>query len=103
MENLISITIASVIVLAIGIALMSGQVHQAFTYGTEISGLHVVNGINVQGANGGNAAGANGGNANGVNSSNGAGANGGNANGAGVAHPPNVNGTNTTSIQVLPN
>lgn len=102
MENLINITIGSVIVVAIGIVLMSGQDQQAFTYGTKSTGLHVVNGINVQGASGGNAAGANGGNANGVNSSNGAGANGGNANGAGGAHPSNVNGTNTTSIQVLP-
>jgi len=102
MENLINITIGSVIVVAIGIVLMSSQEQQAFTYGTKNTGLYVVNDINVQGANGGNAAGTNGGNANGVNSTNGAGANGGNANGADGAHPSNVNRTNTTSIQVLP-
>jgi hypothetical protein len=100
-QNLINISIGSVIVVAIGIVLMSGQEQQAFTYGTKSTGLHVVNGINVQGANGGNAAGANGGNANGFNSSNGAGANGGNANGADGVHL-NLNGTNNTSIQVQP-
>ena len=101
MQNLINISIGSVIVVAIGIVLMSGQEQQAFTYGTKSTDLHGVNGINVQGANGGNAAGANGGNANGFNSSNGAGANGGNANGA---NGPlmNLNGTNNTSIQVQP-
>jgi len=98
MQNLINISIGSVIVVAIGIVLMSGQEQQAFTYGTKSTDLHGVKGINVQGANGGNAAGANGGNANGFNSSNGAGANGGNANGA---NGPlmNLNGTNNTSIQ----
>jgi len=97
-QNLINISIGSVIVVAIGIVLMSGQEQ---LYGTKSNGLHVVNGINVQGANGGNAAGANGGNANGFNSSNGAGANGGNANGADDVHL-NLNGTNNTSIQVQP-
>jgi len=101
MQNLINTSIGSVIVVAIGIVLMSGQEQHAFSYGTKSTGLHGVNGINVQGANGGNAAGTNGGNANGFNSSNGAGANGGNANGADGFHL-NLNGTNNTSIQVQP-